>query len=72
LDVPLGIMQRIAGQTSKQDKQSKTNNKTVALIGKIIGYDGVITMNNVIAQTVLAQQRKGVSVDVRATYVRGA
>jgi hypothetical protein len=50
----------------------ETNCKTTALIGKVIGYDGVKTMNNVIAQAVYAQVRKGVSVDVRATYAQRA
>jgi hypothetical protein len=48
----------------------KRNIKTTPIIGVIIGYDGYQTMNTLIAESVYAQQRKGVAVDVRATYVR--
>lgn len=45
--------------------------RTVALIGKVIGYDGVKTMNKVIAQAVYMQVCNNTPVDIRATYVRG-
>lgn len=59
-------MQKIAGTRNESTK----NNKTTALIGKVIGTDGYKTWNRMMAEIVSAQQSKGQTVDVRATVVR--